>query len=173
MRIVAGPRGPVVDYRERLPGRAAYVCPRRECIESALSRETLSRALHSGLKVFDHESFLREMELAVTERIKGLLSMAMKARMIVSGYSAVENAVRTGKVALLLFAHDVSAATRDRIMRTAGPLGITAITLFSKSELGDLTGRDMSGSAALIEKGFADAVQIEVARLKGLLKKHR
>ncbi len=27
VRIVAGPSGAVIDYREKLPGRAAYVCP--------------------------------------------------------------------------------------------------------------------------------------------------
>ena len=46
VRIVAGPPGIVIDYREKLPGRAAYVCPTKECITKALSKENLSRALH-------------------------------------------------------------------------------------------------------------------------------
>ncbi len=32
IRIAAGPLGIVIDYREKLPGRAAYVCPTVECI---------------------------------------------------------------------------------------------------------------------------------------------
>ncbi len=59
VRIVAGPPGIVIDYREKLPGRAAYVCPTKECVTKALSKENLSRALHSKVRPPEHGGIYR------------------------------------------------------------------------------------------------------------------
>ena len=47
LRIVARDRAVAVDYRQILPGRGAYLHPRPACLEQALKRRNLGRALRS------------------------------------------------------------------------------------------------------------------------------
>ena len=170
VRVVAGPAGPVIDYREKLPGRAAYVCPRRECIRAALAKGHLARALRSPVPLQTDEQFRSVLLAAVREKLSSLLSMAVKAGKLLSGYSAVDDALRKGTVALLIFADDVSDGTREKIEVRAGGGAVRRVTLSTKEELGMIVGRELAGVAAIVEKGFADAVGKEAERLKGLLK---
>jgi predicted RNA-binding protein YlxR (DUF448 family)/ribosomal protein L30E len=169
VRILAGPAGPVIDYREKLPGRAAYVCPRPDCIRAALAKGQLARSLRRPVPHLTEEEFLSMLTAAVREKLSSLLSMAVKAGRLVSGYSAVDDALRKGTVALLVFADDISDGTREKIELHAGG-SVKRITLSTKSELGTMVGRELAGVAAIVEKGFADAVGMEAERLKVLLK---
>jgi len=171
VRIVSGPAGPVIDYREKLPGRAAYVCPRPECIRAALAKGQLARALRGPVPQQTEEQFLSVLIAAVREKLFSLLSMAVKAGKLVSGFSAVDDALRKGTVALLIFADDISDGTREKIELHAGGGAIRQVTLSTKGELGSLVGRELAGVAAIVEKGFADAVGKEAERLKGLPKR--
>lgn len=49
VRIVPRDGGVAVDVRQREPGRAAYLHPRPECLEQALKRRSLGRALRSEI----------------------------------------------------------------------------------------------------------------------------
>ena len=49
LRIVARDGGVAVDVRQRQPGRGAYLHPRPECLEQALKRRSLGRALRSEI----------------------------------------------------------------------------------------------------------------------------
>jgi predicted RNA-binding protein YlxR (DUF448 family) len=49
IRIVARGTGVAVDVRQREPGRGAYLHPRPECLEQALKRRSLGRALRSAI----------------------------------------------------------------------------------------------------------------------------
>lgn len=49
IRLVADPTGGcVVDYDRSLPGRGAHIHPRAECIDQAVARRALARALRVG-----------------------------------------------------------------------------------------------------------------------------
>jgi predicted RNA-binding protein YlxR (DUF448 family) len=171
VRIVSGPSGPVIDYREKLPGRAAYVCPRRECIETALSRANLSRALHANVNVPAIEDFIEALSSAVREKIRSLLPMAARAGMLAAGASAVDDALQKSRVEMLIFAEDLSEGTKHKLLTGGLPPNKQA-TLFTRDEMGQMVGRELVGVVGIIEKGFADAVGNEVERLKGLLNKH-
>src|SRR5215471_15570522 len=69
VRIVPGPDGVLIDYREKLPGRAAYVCPRRECIDRALSKENLPKALRLRVRTPGAAAFVVLLADAVKARI--------------------------------------------------------------------------------------------------------
>jgi len=171
IRIVAGPVGAVIDYREKLPGRAAYVCPRRECIQKALGRESLARALHANVPVPDREQFLARLQEAIIEKIRSLLSMAARAGRLASGASAVEDALQKGRAEMLVFAEDIAEGTKDKLVSLGGiPSRVTS--LLTRDEMGKLLGRELVGVMAILEKGFADAVWSETERLKGLRNKH-
>jgi len=172
IRIVAGPAGPVIDYREKLPGRAAYVCPRAGCIERALSREGLSRALRTKTAAPAGERFLDDLAAAIRDKVASLLSMATKAGMTASGYSAIEDALQKGRVKMLLFATDLSAGTKEKVCNVAAGMPERVATLFTKEALGKMTGREQAGIVGILDKGFSDAVWSETERLKGLPNAH-
>lgn len=172
VRIVAGPDGPVIDYRDKLPGRAAYVCPRRECIDRALSRETLSRALRTRIASVSSASFFEALAEAIRNKIASLIAMAVKAGTAASGYSAVHDALGKGRVGLLIFAADCSEGTRRELLAPGCPEPQRQTVLFTKTELGALVGREEAGVVSINEKGFSDAVWRESERLKNLLNAH-
>ena len=119
---MAGPDGAVLDYREKLPGRAAYVCPERECIEKALSRENLSRALKQKVKPPRiRTSSSPAAHQSITEKIRSLIAMAAKAGKLAAGYSAVHDALEKGRVEMLIYAADLSEGTREKLDQQERP----------------------------------------------------
>lgn len=173
MRIVAGPAGAVIDYREKLQGRAAYVCPRPECIRKALAKENLSRALHASVKAPDADLFSEQLAAAVTEKIRSLLSMAERAGMLATGASAVDDALQKGRIEMLVFAEDLSEGTKQKLLSGSAPAPKKQTTMFSRDEMGRMFGRELVGIIGILEKGFANAVWSESERLKGLRNTHR
>lgn len=173
VRIVAGPEGAVIDYREKLQGRAAYVCPRPECITKALAKENLSRALHTNVKAPDARLFIEQLAAAVTEKVRSLLSMAERAGMLATGASAVDDALQKGRIEMLIFAEDLSEGTKQKLLNGSVPLPERQATMFSRDEMGRMFGRELIGIVGIVEKGFANAVWSELERLKGLRNTHR
>lgn len=48
IRLVKPPEGPVsLDFKGKLPGRGAYVCPNPECLKRARKNRALERAFSS------------------------------------------------------------------------------------------------------------------------------
>jgi predicted RNA-binding protein YlxR (DUF448 family) len=168
VRIVVGPAGAVIDYREKLPGRAAYVCPRPECIKKALGRENLARALHLRVKYPSMEEFISLLVANITEKIKSLIVMSAKAGKLAAGYSAVQDALEKQKVETLIFANDLSEGTKEKLM-TSDAISLRRTTLFTRDEMGRVLGRELVGVIGIQDKGLADAVWKETERLKGLI----
>ncbi len=168
VRIVAGPEGILIDYREKLPGRGAYVCPRQECIAKALAKETLARALHLKVRLPSAELFASQLAAHIREKIMSLLSISMKAGKIAAGYSAVNDALEKGRVKLLLFAGDLSDRTRDKIASHRFEL-LRSATLFTRDEIGSMLNRKFVGVVGILDEGLADALWNETQRLKGLI----
>lgn len=169
VRVIAGPVGPIIDYREKLPGRAAYICPRRACIENALSKNALSRALRVKVTPQSAEQFIADLAMLIRQKIASLLSMATKAGMTVSGFSAVEDALLKSRIKMLLFAIDIADGTKNKILSLNDNAPDKICTIFTKEELGGVIGREQVGVVGIIEKGFSDAIWREAERLKGLL----
>ncbi len=168
VRVVAGPTGFVIDYREKLPGRAAYVCPRIDCIRKALGKGNLARSLNSKASPPGEQEFISQLLASSTEKIKSLIVMAAKAGMLLSGYSAVHDGVEKGRVKALLFAADVSEGTHEKIMASEAVPKRQAVFL-TKDELGALLNRELVGILGITDKGFAEAIFTEIDRLKNLI----
>jgi uncharacterized protein len=168
IRLIAGPDGIVIDYREKLTGRAAYVCPRPECITRALAKETLSRAFKSKVLPPDATDFIVRLAATIKDKIKALLTISMKAGKLAAGASAVKDALEKGRVELLLYATDLSEGTREKLeVQGSGPL--RQETLFTRDEFGALLGRELIGVVAILDKGLAEALWNQTQRLKGLI----
>jgi uncharacterized protein len=169
VRIVAGPPGIVIDYREKLPGRAAYVCPTAECITKSLSKENISRSLHCKARSPEAEVFIAQLAALITEKIKALIVMSAKAGKLAAGYSAVHDAVEKGRVSMLLYALDLSEGTKEKVA-TPTAASVRWTTLFTREELGTLLNRELVGVIGIEDKGLANALWKETERLKGLIK---
>ena len=67
IRVVKSPEGQVsLDFRGKLPGRGAYVCPNPECLKRARKSRALERAFSSPLppEVWEGlEAQMKEVEL--------------------------------------------------------------------------------------------------------------
>jgi predicted RNA-binding protein YlxR (DUF448 family) len=169
IRIVSGPDGIVIDYREKLPGRAAYVCPTAACVTKALSKENLSRALHCKVRTPDPKIFIDRLAALITEKIRSLIVMSAKADKLAAGYSAVHDAVEKGRVLMLLYATDLSPGTKGKVASPAAA-SLRWTTLFTREELGTLLNRELVGVIGIEDKGLADALWSETERLKVLIK---
>ncbi len=174
VRIVAASGNVIIDYREKLPGRGAYVCPKPECIRKALGRESLSRALHAaGLTLPSPEEFADRLAARMREKIRSLIAMSAKAGRLAAGYSAVRDALGKGGVFVLICARDLSGGTKEKVLITDEPHPVRRTTLFTKNELGQMLGREEVGVVGIEDRGFADAVWKEAERLKSLINVHQ
>jgi len=167
VRLIAGPEGIIIDYREKLPGRAAYVCPRAECIQTAVIKDNLSRALHVKMRAPSAPELIEHLTGNIKEKIRSLIAMAAKAGMLAAGYSAVDDASSKGRLAMLLYAEDLSDGTKESI--TIPDATIPRATLFTRDILGGLLNRELIGVIGIMDKGFARAIMKEIERLKGLI----
>ncbi len=168
VRIVAGPPGIVIDYREKLPGRAAYICPTAACVTKALSKGKISRALHCQVRPPETEAFIARLAALITEKVQAIIIMSAKAGKLAAGYSAVHDAVEKGRVSMLLYACDLSKGTKDKVA-TPAAASVRWTTLFTRQEIGTMLNRELVGVIGIEDKGLSDALWRETERLKGLI----
>lgn len=171
VRIVAGPSGLVIDYREKLPGRGVYVCPDPKCIKTALFREGLSRGLKTNIKAPAFDEFIRMLIGAVKDKMISLIAMSAKAGMLKAGYSAVKDSIEKARASLVITASDASDETVERLM-PSGDMAICHRAPFKKDEIGGILGRGEVAVLSIEHKGFAASISKELVRLKTLLNKH-
>ena len=63
IRVVKSPEGAVsLDFRGKLPGRGAYVCPDRECLKRARKSRGLERAFSAQLPPEVWEALEQQMK---------------------------------------------------------------------------------------------------------------
>lgn len=130
VRIVRSPEGKVVvDTRGKLPGRGAYLCVRRECLEKARRSGALARALRTEIPDPCYEELARCIELRgccgdPEERMKefcSLLGLSRRSGMVLIGMDSVQS--QSGKGSLLvLTAEDCSASVLGFAERMASEL---------------------------------------------------
>ncbi len=91
----------------------------------------------------------------VDERITNLLSMAQRARLIVSGAFAVEQALKKKQAVFLLIATDSAAETKKNYTLLADKYKVPYAVRLDRETLGTCLGKEFRATAALIDKGFA------------------
>ena len=63
IRVVRSPEGAVsLDFRGKLPGRGAYVCPQAECLRRAIKSKALERGLDCQIPQEIYDQLLLRME---------------------------------------------------------------------------------------------------------------
>lgn len=159
LRFVAAPDGSVVpDLGNELPGRGAWVKAERAAIDRAIGKGLFTKALETSVKPPD--SLSHTVEALLVKRTLGLLGLAKKSGLIVTGYERVKETMDKSeaglaRIAALLEASDGSDDGRRSILAKAKAmeLGAPICGLFSSEELSMALGSANVIHACLLSAG--------------------
>jgi uncharacterized protein len=168
IRFVAGPDGKVVpDLKRRLPGRGVWVTARRSVVETAVRKHLFARGLKENVEAA--ATLPADVERLLEQAALSALSMARKAGLVVTGFTKVDAALRSGKVALLLNAND---AADDGVRKLAQAIHSLeeasrppARAIFSSDQMDLALGGNNVVHAAALKGGASDTL---LARIEGL-----
>ncbi|SOD92039.1 RNA-binding protein [Caenispirillum bisanense] len=156
IRFVLAPDGTVVpDLENALPGRGLWLSPRRDMIETAMTKRAFARAARRKVEV--PADLPDRIEALMRRKVLDLLGLARRAGSVTAGYDKVRALLkdkRQGAV-VLLEASDGAADGRGKIRALAPDLPV--IDLFTGAELGAVFGRDITVHAVISAQGRAQA----------------
>lgn len=139
-------------------GRGAYVCPRRFCLEQAVSKGEFARCLKATLAPMTVEALEGLIRGCVSRKVAALLGLARRARKVASGAEAVESAVKRHSVRLILSATDASANSVAKSRTLAAKAGLVWMQALGKEELGAVLGGAPRACIAVTDPHFAGAI---------------
>jgi len=174
LRYVLGPdRRILVDYRHKLPGRGAYTCMNRACLEAAVKRNQFQRTFRGQAETPAAESLADMLSGQIRARIEGLLGMARKSGQVESGSNAVLGSMRqNGKFALVVLTEDISESIGEKLTTAAARQRIPVFNMLTKNRLGQLLGKSERSVAAIAAGALADALLVELQRLAQMVREN-
>ena len=166
IRVVRSPDNEVlVDLKGRLPGRGAYVCMQRSCIDEAVRKRQFDRTFRQQCKPVSTDGLLAAIRNELLNYLASLLGMARKSASFIAGSNAVLDALtRNTSLAVVLLAADISPQIGGKIRNKAGHRQIKVVELFDKAELGRILGRAERSVVGLPEGKLADAFLKDLQR---------
>lgn len=166
IRVVRSPEHEVlVDLKGRLPGRGAYVCMQRQCIDEAVRKRQFDRAFRQQCQPVSTDGLLAAIRNELLNYLANLLGMARKSASYIAGSNAVLDALtRKASLAVILLAADISPQIGEKIRNKAGHMQIKVVELFDKAELGRILGRAERSVVGLPEGKLADAFLKDLQR---------
>jgi uncharacterized protein len=175
IRLALGPDGSVApDVRARAPGRGAWISVTRDELDAANAKGKLKAALQRAFKVNDvtvPADLGERTEAALRQAALDRLGMEARSGNLINGADKVENAARSGNVALLIHAADAREDGRrklDQAWRVGGggpgdlPRGV--IFPLDRTILSMALGRENVVHIALIDPAAASRVQHTLER---------
>ncbi|MBE9537307.1 MAG: YlxR family protein [Proteobacteria bacterium] len=168
LRFVLSPDGEaILDYNSKLPGRGAYLCPERECIESAVKSNGFSRAFKQQVSSPLLDSLLDVVSAKAKAKIDSLVIFAVKAGKAFLGTVSVEGGIRRGRIAHLFCSNELSSQAKDRWRSETRSKGVPLNFFSFTGAIDKLTG----GKKTI---GIADGnISAEIARELELITKLR
>ena len=97
------------------------------------------------------------MEIA-EKKILNQLSMAMKARRLVSGEFACEKSIKTFQACLCIVAEDASDNTKKSFKNSCEFYEVPYFEFSSKELLGRAIGKEIRASVCIVDEGFANSI---------------
>ncbi|MCA9564977.1 MAG: DUF448 domain-containing protein [Myxococcales bacterium] len=156
VRIVLGLDGElVVDIRQKLPGRGAYVHPRAECVTLALKREAFRRALKGAHRPATVEELTARMQEGLTRRLLERLGLARRAGAVEIGIEGARRAMREGTARFVLVGSDASEANRRQLVENCGRKGLQTGESLTGEQLASAVGEDFMTAIAVTKEPFA------------------
>ena len=171
IRLALSPDGEVApDVRARAPGRGAWVGVDRAGLDAANSKGKLKGALQRAFKtngVIVPADLGELTEKALRQAALDRLGMEARAGNLINGSDKVENAARSGKVALLVHAGDAGEdgnRKHDQAWRVGGGDELGVIFPCDRTILSMALGRENVVHVALTDPAAASRVQHALAR---------
>ena len=165
LRFVLDPDSlPVPDIAGKLPGRGAYTCFNRHCLEIAVARKQFSRAFKGEAKTPQLAELLPLIRRLFEERIAATLALTNKAGRAVSGSDKVMDTLRRGDASLLILAADISADSEAKFRYIAEKNGVEIFRFSPKDQLGTPLGKEIRTAVAVSPGAFADKLRRELTR---------
>lgn len=93
------------------------------------------------------------------DKVISLLGLAERAGKIASGEFAAEKAVKTGKAFLVVVAEDASANTKKKFKDMCQYYQVSFACYAEKETLGRGIGKELRASLAVLDSGFAKAIE--------------
>ena len=164
IRFVVGPTGAIVpDLAESLPGRGLWLTAQRDIVASAVAKGQSARAARRPVTA--DPDLADQLEMLLARRCIELLGFARRAGLVSAGHQKVSEALRVGKVALLLRAADSDGRDGRELARQAGEAPV--VSVLTGTELGTALGREHGVHVALGEGRLTDSLLRECRRLEG------
>lgn len=91
-------------------------------------------------------------------KVLSLIGLAMRARKVVSGEFACENAVKDGSARLMIVATDASDNTKKLFHDKCSFYEVPILDYASKETLGHAIGKEMRASVAITDDGLAKQI---------------
>jgi ribosomal protein L7Ae-like RNA K-turn-binding protein len=171
LRFVLAPERELVpDLSHKLPGRGAYTCFTRECVERALRRRQFSRAFKGEVRLEGEAELVARIVQLQEERLLSRISLANRAGEVISGSDAVTETLRKGMPALLVLARDISPDSAARFTALAERAGIAVVPFATKEQLGMALGKELRSAVALMRGGLATRLHQELLQYRNFFK---
>jgi predicted RNA-binding protein YlxR (DUF448 family) len=165
--VVAPDRSVVPDLTGRLPGRGAHTCLDPGCVAVAVQRRQFSRAFKSENLVPPTPDLLEEIRRLINERLSGLLALANKAGMVVSGGDAVERALTAAMAGgVVWISSDAAPERREKYCYLGNRVGCTVFVGGNATELGGLLGKEQRSFLLLKPSGITAKLRNELQRFR-------
>lgn len=178
IRLALGPDGSIAaDLGGKLPGRGAWISADRSLFTSVAGRGRLKGALARALRTNAFalpDDLAARIEAGLAARLLGRLGLENRAGTLIHGSDRVREALRSGRVFLLLHAGDARPDGADRLDGMARAIGESVgepiphhRLPFSRDVLSAALGRDNVVHAALIDGSAAGRILADLHRLIG------
>ncbi|PLX87585.1 MAG: DUF448 domain-containing protein [Desulfuromonas sp.] len=174
VRFVLGPDGTLlVDYRHKLPGRGAYTCLSRECLEKAIEKRQFQRSFQGQAEAASVETLMAGLHEQLLARVESLLGMARKSGQLETGTNTVLDSLKKkGKFAVLILSEDISESIGKKLTTVAARQDVPVFNMLGKNRIGQLLGKSERSAVAIKVGALADAILIELQRLAEMVREN-
>ena len=97
-------------------------------------------------------------------KVLSYIGLATKAGKVASGEFSTEKAVKEGKASLVIVADNASDNTKKMFTNMCSFYKVPIYFISEKNELGHAMGKEFRASLAVLDKGFADAIEKQLKK---------
>lgn len=155
----------VPDVTNRLPGRGIWLYPTRDLLVKAMQQHAFHKAARNKRLCFP-DDLAQLVTSQLHAQVESMLALANKSGCLLAGADKVEEALRVGRGALYLHAHDARGDVA-KIVRIAEAENVALCAVLSREVLGKPLGREYIVHALVTHHAWAEKIMHAVHRYSG------
>lgn len=171
IRFVEAPDGTVIpDLKGSLPGRGVWVLGNKKTLAIAIDKKLFAKGFKKQVQA--DESLTELTGKLIRDRALRTLGMAKKAGVIVSGFSKVNNSVRSGKAVMLFHAKDAADDGKRKLASATayvdhmGGDKIDVFTIWTIDEMSQVLGIDNAVHVVAVYGGATKNLMASVRQME-------